>query len=204
MLYDIINMKEIKVSEILCRDLTKKELEIIPSRIWVLGDISKIINKPTVGIIGNREMSSRGKHNTEELTLDVIKKHDNNIVIVTGLARGIDRTAHDVAIRNKTPVISVLGTPIPKYMNPENKNHVIISQFPPGTRTIPTHFLDRNKLIAILCNRVIIIEAQKRGGGTMACGWNVIRLQRKLDIFHDLDKFQWVQKMLEYDNCRLI
>lgn len=197
-------MEQIQVSEILCRDLTEKESKIIPSTIWVRGDISKIIKKPTVGIIGNREMSTQGKSNTEKLTQDVITKHENNVVIVTGLARGIDRTSHDIAIRNKTPVISVLGTPIPNYMKPENNNHVIISQFAPGTQTIPTHFLDRNKLIAVLCNRIIIVEAQKRGGGTMACGWNVIRLQRNLDIFHDLDKFQWVQKMLEYDNCRLI
>src|SRR5207247_10097113 len=94
------------------------------------------------------------------------------IVVVSGLARGVDTEALSAAIAAGGRVIAVIGTPIDKAYPAENKRlqeqiyseHLLISQFPPGRRVYQSNFPERNKLMAAISDATVIIEAGETSG----------------------------------------
>lgn len=126
--------------------------------------------KPTVAIVGTRRPSTYGKEVTHRLSYDLAKR---GVVIVSGLALGVDAIAHAAALEADGITIAVLGTPLPTISPASNRalgesiiaaNGAIISEYSQGARVFPSNFLERNRIVAGLADAIIITEATSRSG----------------------------------------
>lgn len=126
-------------------------------------------DKRAVAVVGSRMMSERGRNLTEDFVKELVK---NKITIVSGLARGIDTTAHEVALKYGGRTIAVIGSGLDIIYPPENKslatkiakNGAVVSPFPNGTQPLGKNFLARNKVIVELSKAVLVIEGDVRSG----------------------------------------
>lgn len=146
-------------------------LEQMPDPPWVIyskGDVS-LCNEETLGVIGTRHPSNYGIRATKELLPPVVQ---SGRVIVSGMARGIDTTAHHRAILAKGKTIAVIAGGFFHIYPRENKllaetlanDHLLISEYPPDRRPQKWHFPERNRIISALSNRLFVVEAGERSG----------------------------------------
>jgi DNA processing protein len=130
-----------------------------------------------------------------------------DVVVTSGLAKGVDISAHRGAIESNGKTIAVIGTPLDKAYPAEHaetqqeiyQNHLLISQFQPGTRTFPSDFPKRNRLMAALTDASIIVEASDTSG-TLHQASECVRLNRWLFIMKSVAEnpaLEWPQKFLK-------
>ena len=140
-----------------------------PAKLYVLGN-ENIFNEPSIAIIGCRKASSYGKKVAYEFAYQLAKK---GIIIISGLARGIDSYAHLGAVKARGKTIAVLGSGFNHIYPAEHKGLCteilknggsIITEYPPETKPIPTNFPSRNRLISGLSNGVLVVEAKEKSG----------------------------------------
>lgn len=126
--------------------------------------------QPTVAIVGTRRPSSYGREVTHRLAFDLAKR---GVVIVSGLALGVDALAHAAAIEAGGTTIAVLGNGLPAIQPSSNRTlgesivtsgGAIITEYADGTDARPYHFLERNRIVAGLADAIIITEATSRSG----------------------------------------
>ena len=171
---------------------------------FVAGDVD-LAKRPRVSIVGSRHPSEAGLKRTTRLGRELV---GNGVVIVSGLAAGIDRRAHEVAIAEHGRTIAVLGTPLDEVFPRGHESlqleimirHLAISQFPSGHPVDRTSFPLRNKTMALASDATVIVEASE-GSGTQHQGWEAIRLGRPLFLLRSLVEEgppDWVLKMLDY------
>lgn len=195
-------MLKVTLRELLGRDLNYVEQKYAPTELYVEGSLKLPLKAPRVSVIGTRNPSPIGKDVARLIAEKLVK---NGIIVVSGLARGIDTIAHATAIELDGKTIAVLGTPLNRFYPPENKDlqlkimkeHLAITQFPPNHVTIPSDFLKRDRTIALISNATIIVEA-KQSGGTVFTGWETIQLGRPLFIWkdtYDNPNLLWMQEM---------
>ncbi len=140
------------------------ELEDYPAVLFARGDYTCLKNERSVSVIGSREPCVYG-----EKAVNRIVSHlsENNFLIVSGGALGIDSLAHKSAIESAGKTVLVLGYGHGAAYLPENSalrkqianNGVIISEYLPFTKPNAGSFSRRNKLIAAMTKAVVIIEA---------------------------------------------
>ncbi|COE15110.1 DNA processing protein DprA [Streptococcus pneumoniae] len=107
----------------------------------------------------------------------VIQGLENELVIVSGLAKGIDTAAHMAALQNGGKTIAVIGTGLDVFYPKANKrlqdyignDHLVLSEYGPGEQPLKFHFPARNRIIAGLCRGVIVAEAKMRSGSLITC-----------------------------------
>ena len=137
-----------------------------PAKLYVLGN-EDILDKPAIAIIGCRQASSYGKKVAYEFAYQLAKK---GIIIISGLARGIDSYAH-LGAKGKT--IAFLGSGFNHIYPAEHKGLCIeimknggsiITEYSPETKPIPTNFPSRNRIISGLSNGVLVVEAKQKSG----------------------------------------
>ena len=122
--------------------------------------------RAAVSVIGARRASHEGLRACARVTSILAQRY----VIVSGLAKGIDACAHRCALPQGT--IGVIGCGIDVVYPKENAalyaamaaDHLILSEYPPGTPPLAAHFPWRNRLIAALGSSLIVIEATPRSG----------------------------------------
>jgi DNA processing protein len=127
-------------------------------------NISKII-----GIVGTRKATEYGKSVTRML-LEGLVQH--NILIVSGLAYGIDSCAHRFSLDNGLDTVAVLGhgldTVYPWLNRPLAEKMLsqggLVTEFLSGTKPDRINFPKRNRIIAGLCDAIVVVEAGTRGG----------------------------------------
>jgi DNA processing protein len=145
------------------------ELPDAPSAIAVLGDAS-LLSARSVGIVGARNASANGMRFAEHLGADLAER----LVIVSGLARGIDTAAHTGALRaGKTIAVIPGGLDVPSP--PENAalqeriaaGGAVVAEAPLGTAPLGRHFPKRNRIIAGLALGLVVIEAAPRSGSLL-------------------------------------
>ena len=140
-----------------------------PKRLHYVGTLpaSRV---PSVAIVGTRRPSMYGKEVTHRLSFDLAKR---GVVIVSGLALGVDAIAHQAAIEAGGVTLAVLGNPLPELSPRSNRaigesiiehGGAILSEYPPGSRVYPNNFLERNRIVAGLSDAIIITEATARSG----------------------------------------
>jgi DNA processing protein len=128
------------------------------------------------------------------------------VVIVSGLAKGVDTEALTAAMEAGGKVVAVIGTPIDRSYPAENKHvqeliyreHLLISQFAPGEQVYPSNFPERNKLMAALSDATAITEAGDTSG-TLHQAAECVRLGRWLFIAKsvvDDVSLQWPTRFL--------
>jgi len=123
----------------------------------------------TVGIVGTRKITSQGISFCEEL---VDQLRDYNVTIVSGLAYGVDITAHNASLRADIPTIGVLahglGEIYPSAHRATAKamqsNGGLLTEYPSGLRSRKEFFPQRNRIIAGMSDALVVIESGKRGG----------------------------------------
>lgn len=141
-----------------------------PFVLFYEGNIDLLItDKRKIAIIGSRENTAYGKTSTENICQNLVK-HD--IVIVSGLAKGIDSIAHMNCLENNGNTIAVLGNGLNVVYPKENKelykaiesNGLVISEYPPSTLPDAANFPERNRIIAGISNGIVVIEAKEKSG----------------------------------------
>ncbi|MFT4119742.1 DNA-processing protein DprA [Bradyrhizobium sp.] len=171
------------------------------------GDLS-LLTRPCVSIVGTREVSEAGKKATDWLAR---KLSGQGVVIVSGLAYGVDTVAHSSTIDAGGSTVAVIATPLDKATPSENaelqtaiyERHLLISQFAPGERTHKSSFPLRNRLMATISDATVVMEASDTSG-TLHQAAECTRLGRWLFISKavvDNPRLTWPHRFLKYDTC---
>lgn len=154
-----------------------KSISTPPIVLFYYGDID-LINKPNkIAIIGSRNNSVYGESMTKKIIKE-LKEYD--CVIVSGMALGIDSIAHECALANQIPTIAILGGGI-DYCYPPSKiqlyntlkeKGLILSEYPFDNPPEANNFLIRNRIIAALSDKIVVVEANVKSGtmNTVAYG----------------------------------
>jgi len=182
-------MRKVSFRELLGRELNYLERKYAPNELYVEGVMKLPLKDHRVSVIGTRHPSLAGL-NVAKMIVERLVKED--IIVVSGLARGIDTVAHTTAIEHGGTTIAALGTPLNKFYPMESKElqlkimreHLAVSQFPPNHASIPSDFLARDRTIVLISSITVIAEAGPRGGSVFT-GWEAIRLGRPLYIWKD-------------------
>lgn len=185
--------------------LNDVEIRYAPPRLYVAGSIQTPLPRPRVAVVGSRKASGAGLEASGQIARVLAR---NQVVVVSGLAEGIDTAAHRAAIEEKGYTIAVLGTPLDRVYPAKNfelqdrimREHCAVSQFPSGHPTQPRDFVLRDRTMALICNASIIVEAGETSG-SLAQGWEALRLGRPLYIWKSVlenRSLSWPKKMTEY------
>jgi len=161
-----------------------RQLEDSPILIYMKGEIRNE-DKYAVGIVGSRNMSPYGKSVAETFAAELASK---GFTIVSGMARGVDTTAHKGALAVKGRSIAVLGcgidTPYPAenaaLMDELGNSGAVISEFPLGTQPVRENFPRRNRLISGLSLGVLVVEAAAGSGSLITANY---ALEQGKEIF---------------------
>jgi len=146
-----------------------KEIYDPPPVLWVRGPVS-LLSKPAIAVVGTRHPSPYGSGVAEMLARDLAVRR---LLIVSGMARGIDSCAHRGALAARMPTVAVWGTGIDVVYPKENKKlaeeilatgGAIVSEVPMGTFPAPQNFPRRNRILSGLCVAVLVVEAAENSG----------------------------------------
>lgn len=151
-----------------------KKISDPPNGFYVLGDLPDG-SLTKISVVGSRKYTEYGAYVAKNLSYDLAKR---DIVIVSGMARGIDSVAHKAAIDAGGKTIAVLGCGIDVCYPPENaklrhdiiKNGCLISEFALGTRPFVGNFPIRNRIISGLSKGLIVVEASEKSGTLITVG----------------------------------
>jgi len=146
--------------------------------LYATGDIS-LLQRRAVAVVGARSASSYGRR----ITSSFVKGLARHLVVVSGMALGIDGEAHAAALAAGGKSIGVLGCGLDVVYPPGNthlftimrEKGLLISEYPLGTPPDPFRFPARNRIIAGLSEAVLVVEAARRSG-------SLITAQMALDI----------------------
>lgn len=155
-----------------------------PLILFAQGDIS-LLNKEITTIVGSRYPT---KYSKDVITRIMPGLVEQNIVIASGLARGVDALAHSAALKNNGKTIAVVGNGLNHFYPRENydlqnqikQKGLIISEYLPDTPPRPYRFPERNRILAGLSKSVIVTEAKKKSGSLITAS---IALQENRDIY---------------------
>lgn len=142
-------------------------------------------DKGAVAIVGSRSPTTYGKLVTEKFSKGLARK---GIIIVSGLARGIDTLAHLGSLQAGGRTIAVLGSGIDVIYPPENKklvekiveNGLVLSEFPMGTKPDAINFPRRNRIISGMSLGVLVVEAGQKSGALITAD---LALEQNREVF---------------------
>jgi len=142
------------------------------------------LNGPAVAVVGTRDGSAYGMLQAKHLGYGLSKC---GCTVVSGLAKGIDTMAITGALAGGTPVVAVLGGGVDVVYPASNRSlfedvahyGCLISEYPPGTQTLGSHFPVRNRIISGLSLGVVVVEAPEKSGA-------LITASRALDQGRDV------------------
>lgn len=126
--------------------------------------------RPAVAIVGTRKPTAYGKEVTHRLAYELAKK---GVIIISGMALGVDGIAHRGALEAGGTTIAVLGNGLDDFYPRSHRQlgediiksgGAILSEYPEGTPAYPVHFLRRNRIVSGLSDGIIITEAARRSG----------------------------------------
>src|SRR6266571_3942618 len=183
--------------------LNDVEKKYAPREVFAAGQMEVPLPRPRVAIVGSRKASKAGLKTAADIAKALSRR---GVVIVSGLAEGVDTAAHTATIAEGGRTIGVIGTSLDRAYPRENsklqdemmKDHLVISQFPVGYPTRPENFVMRNRTIALVANASIIIEAGETSG-SLHHGWEALRLGRPLFIWKSIlnnPSLSWPKKMM--------
>jgi DNA processing protein len=141
-----------------------------PPRLWLREGEPELLAAPAVAIVGARACSAYGRAVARELARDLARA---GLVVVSGLARGIDAEAHRGALDADGRTIAVLGCGIDRdYPSAHAElarrltatGGLVVSEYEPGVEPAPWRFPARNRIIAGLCAATVVVEARERSG----------------------------------------
>src|SRR3990167_7032486 len=166
----------IKVVSVVDRDYTAnlRQISDAPPVLYYKGTFLPS-DDLAIAVVGSRAATIYGRQVTEKLVSSLVM---SNLVIVSGLARGIDAIAHRAALDAGGRTIAVLGSGVDTIYPPENRklseeiveNGAIVSEFPLGFPSVPSNFPARNRIISGLSLGVLVTEAAVDSGSLITAG----------------------------------
>jgi DNA processing protein len=154
-----------------CREYPERLKEIYdpPPVLWVRGD-ARLLARPGIAVVGTRHPTPYGNGMAELLARDLAARR---LLVISGMARGIDSSAHKGAMAARRPTLAVWGTGIDVVYPKENKKlaeeilatgGAIVSEVPMGTFPAPQNFPRRNRILSGLSVAVLVVEAAENSG----------------------------------------
>jgi DNA processing protein len=146
-----------------------REIYDPPAVLWIRGDVG-LLSRPGIAVVGTRQPSPYGAGMAELLSRDLANRR---VVILSGMARGVDTAAHKGAIEAGGKTVAVWGTGIDVIYPKENKKlaeqivatgGTIVSEYPLGTFPAPQNFPIRNRILSGMSVGVLVIEAAEYSG----------------------------------------
>lgn len=201
---DELDYREATAEELL-GPLNEVERKNAPPRLFVAGDTAMLREGARVAIVGSRKASPAGVGRARKLAKLLV---DRGVVVVSGLAEGIDTAAHTATVEAGGRTTAVIGTPIDKVYPKQNRDlqnrirseQLLVSQFPVGSPTQRKNFPLRNRTMALIADATVIIEASDTSG-SLSQGWEALRLGRGLFITKsvaDDSRLKWPAELMHY------
>jgi DNA processing protein len=162
-----------------------RQIHSPPKELYVKGRILED-DEFAVAVVGSRIASMYGLTTAERLGYELASR---GLVVVSGLARGIDSAAHKGALKAHGKTIAVLGSGLDVIYPPENKklaeeivekDGALVSEFPMGASPAPKHFPQRNRIISGLSLAVVVVEAAKNSGALITADF---ALEQNREVF---------------------
>lgn len=128
-----------------------------------------------LAVVGTRKATPLGKENTQ-LLVQELAVHFPDLIVVSGLAYGVDVIAHQTALQHGLKTIAVLAHGLQEIYPPNHRRIAIdmlqkdgglLSEYPWGTSSLPYRFRERNRIIAGLCDACVVVESDLKGGSTI-------------------------------------
>lgn len=169
---ELIVKQNIKACFYLDKDypLRLKECEDAPVVLFSKGKVD-LNAQHVLSIVGTRKATDRGRITTEEI-IAYLAQHHPDLIIVSGLAYGIDILSHRAALQNNLQTVAALGHGLnsvyPSVHTKDAQNILrhgaLITEFPTMKKADPGNFVSRNRIIAGLAEATVIIESAEKGG----------------------------------------
>jgi len=152
-----------------------RNLPVPPALLFVRGDVT-LLSGPAIAVVGTRRASAYGRDVARWLGASLGRE---GLVVVSGMARGIDTEAHEGCLEADGPTVAVVGTGLDSAYPPENADLMeriagtgcVVSEFPPMTAPLRRNFPRRNRMISGLAGAVVVVEAPKRSGALITAGF---------------------------------
>lgn len=172
--------------------------------LFYAGDLA-LVSRPSVSIVGTRKATTHGRQRAARLARELVER---GVVIVSGLAMGIDTAAHMSTLESGGRTIAVIGTPLSKASPVDNgplqeiiwRDHLLMSPFPEGREVLRSNFPERNRVMAAISDATVIVEADDNSGTlhqAVACQ----KLGRWLFILKSVvDSKKWPKRFLHIKN----
>lgn len=176
-----------------------------PTRLFVAGHPEWLLERPKVSIIGARQASGHGRKRAARLARILVR---HGVIVVRGLAEGIDAAAHRATLASGGRTIAVIGTPLSDCYPPKHRElqarlmreHLVVSQFRAGQPVSRRNFPLRNRTMALATDATVIAEAGE-GSGSLSQGWEALRLGRPLFLMAsilDNTMLAWPKTLLDH------
>jgi DNA processing protein len=162
-----------------------KEIYDPPSILYVRGN-PEVLTKPGIAVVGTRHPTPYGSGMAERLAHDLATQ---GLVIISGMARGVDTASHRGAIAAKGKTVAVFGTGVDVIYPKENSRlseqilafgGALISEFPLGTFAAPQNFPIRNRILSGMSLGVLVVEAAEYSGTRITAR---LALEQNRDVF---------------------
>ena len=185
--------------------LTEVEQKFAPKQFFAAGFVGLVQEAARVSIVGSRKASTPGLARARKLASLLAGR---GIVVVSGLAEGIDTAAHTACIESGGHTVAVLGTPLDQVYPRQNatlqekimREHLCLSQFARGQTVQRGNFPMRNLTMVLISDACVIVDAGQ-SSGCIGFGWEALRLGRPLFITKALaskPSLQWPAEMIKY------
>lgn len=148
-----------------------RECSDMPAMLYYKG-VADLNAAKIVGIVGTRNITEYGKEITKNIVKDL---QDSNILIVSGLAYGVDVHAHQAALEVGLPTVGVLGHGL-NQMYPQQHRNVakrmveqggLLTEYSSKEKFMPHNFPQRNRIVAGMCDAVVVVESAVKGGAVI-------------------------------------
>jgi DNA processing protein len=144
------------------------ELDTAPPALIVKGNL-RLFQRPAVALVGARNASAAARRFGRELAAQLAREA---VLVVSGLARGIDSSAHEGALAHPGGTAGVIASGIDIAYPPQNdrlqaqiaEQGILIAEQPPGTAPLARHFPSRNRIIAGMSVATVVVEAAPKSG----------------------------------------
>ena len=156
-----------------------------PLVLYIRGKWPDFNHLPAVAVVGQRKATPYGIIVTERIAFQLSRA---GVIVVSGMAAGIDSAAHNGAVKGDTPTVAVFGTAIDQCYPAKNASLLrailhsgaAVSEYPPGKKTYATSFPRRNRIISGLSLGVLVGEAPAKSGSLITAG---LALDQGRDVF---------------------
>lgn len=147
-----------------------------PKRLWYIGNLPEI-RRPTVAVVGTRKLSNYGREVAHHLCVELAK---HGVIIVSGLAIGIDAIAHRAALEAGGKTIAIMPGGLDSIYPRSHRSlaedilrqgGALISEYAPGAEPHKSHFIGRNRIVSGVSDAVLVVEASAKSGTMHTAGF---------------------------------